>query len=84
MDLDAYGHYERYGSHTDANGRALSARTAKPLEHLTDAERSVYESLVDPAWTRTRRIEQERIPLAHALAEVTTLTGTPTSQRSRP
>jgi len=63
MDLGAY---ERYGSPTDAAGRPLKPREEKPLIHLTGAERAVYTRLVDPAWSRVRRIEQERIPLNHA------------------
>jgi Uncharacterized protein conserved in bacteria C-term(DUF2220) len=30
---------------------------------LTPSERDLYQLLTDPAWTRVRRIEQERIPL---------------------
>jgi hypothetical protein len=60
MDLDTF---ERYGNPTDANGKPIPPRTPRALVHLTDAERAVYGWLVDPAWTRVRRIEQERIPL---------------------
>lgn len=66
MDMDAYTTFERYGSTTDAAGKPLAAVAARALVHLTHAERQVYERLVDPAWTRVRRIEQERIPLSHA------------------
>jgi hypothetical protein len=73
MDVAAYEQYERYGSHTDATGKALKANQAKALQHLTGAEQQLYQRLVNPAWTRVRRIEQERIPLSHASAEVHTL-----------
>jgi hypothetical protein len=69
MDCDAYARYERYGSWTDERGE-VPCTPRRPLTALTDAERAVYEALTDPAWTRVRRIEQERIPLAHALAAV--------------
>jgi hypothetical protein len=68
MNSSAYERYERYGSQTDAAGRSLEPATSKPLVHLTDEERAVYDRLVDPTWARVRRIEQERIPLAHAAA----------------
>jgi hypothetical protein len=67
MDVDAYQTWERYGTNSDPKGRLLTARPARPLPHLTDGEAALYQSLVDPAWTRFRRIEQERIPLAAAL-----------------
>jgi hypothetical protein len=68
MDEDAYEVFERYGTDSEADGRRLAARPLKLLAHLTPDEHRVYARLVDPAWSGTRRIEQERIPLAHALA----------------
>lgn len=74
MDLEVYGQYEQYGSPTDAAGRALQPAAPKALPHLTEAERAVYDRLVDPAWTRVRRIEQERIPLDRASNGLSALT----------
>jgi hypothetical protein len=67
MDLDTYTAYERYGAWTDDRGQPLPCLPRKDLPRLTPAERQVYETLTDPTWDRTRRIEQERIPLAIAL-----------------
>lgn len=75
MDLGAYEQYERYGSPTDAAGTPLKPVASKPLVHLTEAERAVYDRLVDPTWTRVRRIEQERIPLVHAADALGAVTG---------
>lgn len=63
MDLIAFETYERFGTTTDARGNALRASQRKDLVHLTKHERELYELLTDPAWTRVRRVEQERIPL---------------------
>ena len=52
------------------NGNPSRPAPRKPLPHLTDAERAVYDRLTDPDWTGHRRIEQERIPLTLALAEL--------------
>lgn len=67
MDPATYERYERYGSPTDPAGQPVKARNAKALVHLTAPERALYDLLVDPDWLRMRRIEQERIPLQHAL-----------------
>lgn len=63
MDQTTYERYEKYGSSTDAQGRPLKHVARKPLLHLTAIERTLYEHLTDPNWTRYLRIEQERIPL---------------------
>lgn len=68
MDLTTYVAYERYGTNTDRNGAPLKPGTPKCLSHLTDAERAVYETLLDAAHAGHRRVEQERIPLNEALA----------------
>jgi hypothetical protein len=67
MDCDTYTAYERYGSWTDDRGDPIACSSRKDLPFLTPAERHVYDALTDPAWRRTRRIEQERIPLNVAL-----------------
>lgn len=67
MDQAAYTAYERYGAWTDDRGNPITCSPRKDLPFLTPAERQVYDALTDPAWNRTRRIEQERIPLSVAL-----------------
>lgn len=70
MDLDAYQTYERFGSATDVRGNPLTVSVRKNLLRLTGLERALYEQLTDPDSARVRRVEQERIPLAVALAAV--------------
>jgi hypothetical protein len=43
---------------------------ARPVPHLTDAERALYGQLIAPDCARHRRVEQERIPLDVALDRV--------------
>ena len=70
MDLDAYERYRRWGSGHDRNGVPLAAREARPVPHLEGGELDLYRRLSDHAWTGPRRVEQERIPLAEAVAEL--------------
>lgn len=67
MDMQTYEQWERYGTNDDVKGQPIRARGAKPLPHLTLAERELYECLTAPHWPLHRRVEQERIPLAVAL-----------------
>jgi hypothetical protein len=67
MDPATYETYEAHGTNTDKNGVPLKAGTPKPLPHLTDTERAVYETLLHADNPGHRRIEQERIPLNEAL-----------------
>ena len=82
MDPSAYQRWERFGATVDPHGRPLEADARHPVPHLTDDERRLYDSLTDPAWPGVRRIEQERIPLALALAEVERLAVSGTEPRS--
>ncbi|GAA1605133.1 DUF2220 family protein [Kribbella sancticallisti] len=66
MDGDAYETWERYGTNTDPKGRPLGPRPPRLVPTLTDTERGLYHDLCSPGWTRHRRVEQERIPLAVA------------------
>ncbi|GII95113.1 Wadjet anti-phage system protein JetD domain-containing protein [Sinosporangium siamense] len=66
MDQATYDAYEPFGTNTDRNGKPLQPGVPKPLPHLTDAERAVYQRLLDPALRGHRRIEQERVPLSVA------------------
>ena len=70
MDPLAYETWERYGTNLDVRGRPLEARAPRPVPHLTASESELYHQLISPTWTRHRRIEQERIPLAVAVQEV--------------
>jgi hypothetical protein len=70
MDLTTYERYEQFGTSTDAHGNPLKPLARRPLLRLTDSEQQLYECLTDPAWTRYRRVEQERIPLSVAAAAV--------------
>jgi hypothetical protein len=68
MDLETFERYERYGTSLDRHGNALGPGARRDLPHLDAAERTMYHALTDPGWNRHWRIEQERIPLADALA----------------
>ena len=70
MNQHTYDTYEPFGTSTDRNGKPLLPGVPKPLLHLTDAERAVYQRLLDPALQGHRRIEQERVPLSVASAAV--------------
>ena len=70
MDRASFDRWERYGTNVDKRGLPLTAREPRPVIHLSDDERTLYLDLVHPSWSRVRRIEQERIPLAVARAMV--------------
>ena len=68
MDRVTFERYEQYGTSLDRRGNLLGPGTRRDLPHLDAAEHAMYHALTDPAWKTHRRIEQERIPLADALA----------------
>jgi hypothetical protein len=68
MDMATFERYEQFATSLDRNGTLLGPGNRRSLPHLTIDERAVYEALSDAAWQRHRRLEQERIPLAYALA----------------
>jgi hypothetical protein len=70
MDIATYDTYERFGTFTDAKGLELGCKPRRELPKLACDELELYQRLTDPRWSRTRRIEQERIPLAVALSAV--------------
>jgi hypothetical protein len=74
MDLAAYKRWECFGTNEDKYGKPLTAREPRPLPYLTEAETTLYQSLTSTSWQRHRRVEQERIPLAVAVAQVRKLT----------
>lgn len=68
-DVATYERYRRYGTNADKNGRRISMHTPRPVPYLTTAELELYE-LLSSGRAPQLRIEQERIPLPVALAEV--------------
>ncbi len=70
MDVPTYDVYAEFGTDYDVKGRLIKVSARRDLKQLTDVERDLYDRLTDPAWTGYRRVEQERIPLAVALAAV--------------
>jgi hypothetical protein len=73
MDMATFERYERYGTNLDRRGKPLGPGIRRELTYLHAAEQTMYNALTDPMWKRYRRIEQERIPLAEALAALRTL-----------
>lgn len=84
MDPVTYDAWERFGTDVDKDGKSLGPRPPRPVPHLTEDERALYQQLISPSWTRHRRIEQERIPLSVALAEVQRGLGLPSGGRQLP
>jgi hypothetical protein len=71
MDYATYTAYEKYGAWTDDRGRPIPCARRRNLTELTAEERRLYLRITDPAWTRVRRVGQERIPLDVAAAHLT-------------
>ncbi len=67
MDMTTFEQYEQFGTSLDRRGTPLGPGRRRDVPHLTADERAMYHALTDPAWTRHRRLEQERIPLTDAL-----------------
>lgn len=70
MDITSYERWEQFGVDHDHTGKALGPREPRETSLLEPGERELYLALCSPEWTRHRRIEQERIPLDQAAAEV--------------
>ncbi len=75
MDSVTYEEFELFGTNHDQNGRDLVVGAPRVVDRLRADELAVYQRLLDPKHTGHRRIEQERIPLATALAEVERVVG---------
>lgn len=67
MDMPTFETYEQFGTNLDRRGDPIGSGNRRDLSHLTEPERTMYDALTDPSWTRHRRLEQERIPLDDAL-----------------
>lgn len=70
MDVASYERWERYGVDHDHHGQPIGPREPRDVSLLESEERDLYLALCSAEWTRHRRIEQERIPLADAAAVV--------------
>ncbi len=83
MDPAAFERYEAFGTDVDKTGRKIAAKEPLDVPGLRERERELYLRLVDPAWHGPRRIEQERIPLADALAALLELRAAHSGKRER-
>lgn len=72
MDTDAYATYARFGTNTDPKGRALKAGPAREVTRLRDGELKLYR-LLTSGQAPVLRVEQERIPLRTAAAELASI-----------
>ena len=70
MDMATFELYEHFGTSLDRRGAPLGPSARRKLPHLSADERTIYNAHTDSAWTRHRRLEQERIPLTDALRAV--------------
>jgi hypothetical protein len=70
MDRPTYEQFEDFGTNVDERGVLLKPRKRQALPHLSAPERVMYLNVTDPNWTRHRRLEQERIPLATGVEQV--------------
>ncbi|TFD12876.1 hypothetical protein E3T35_06200 [Cryobacterium sp. TMT1-2-2] len=70
MDTASFDRWERYSTNVDKSGAILTWRDPRAVPHIIGDELRLYLDLVHTAWSRNRRIEQERIPLMVAHATV--------------
>lgn len=70
MDVEAFDRYERFGTRMAAGKRSLRQHARIETPWLEPGEQRLYDRLCDNAWQGALRIEQERIPLDAALAEL--------------
>lgn len=76
MDVEAFGHYECYGTRMAAGKRGLDEHVQVEAPLLTAGEQALYDRLCDRSWQGALRIEQERIPLQAARDELLRKLGT--------
>lgn len=72
MDAADLHRYAEHGVDHDRAGRPLKPSPAL-LPHLTEAETTAYNTIATAGRTPFRRIEQEAIPLAHAVTRLQVL-----------
>lgn len=70
MDVATYDRYAEFGTSLDKHGSSIVPGRRRDLAHLTAPERELYLRLTDPDFDGHRRLEQERIPLSHALTSL--------------
>ncbi len=70
MDQGTYARFMRFGARLDARSRMIGAREPimRTTMRLNDDEYALYRTLCEPGEQGVPRIEQERIPIAHAVA----------------
>lgn len=76
MDLATVTAYRQFASALDVKSQPLCRSLPRVLPHLTDSEQAAYQAITDPNGGWPIRIEQERIPLAEALAALRTAAST--------
>ena len=70
MDMGAFERYERFGTRMASGKRNLDEHARVDTPWLRAEEQRLYDQLCDSSWDGALRIEQERIPLDVALAEL--------------
>lgn len=68
-DVETYGRYQRYGTTHDRNGKPVKLHPPRVVPWLTEAETALY-ALLSSGTAPVPRVEQERIPLDVAEAEL--------------
>ncbi len=72
MDTAAYDRWAKFGTDVDKHGKPLTGKDpTADTANLTPGEAALYHRLCDRRFTGHRRVEQERIPFAEALAQIT-------------
>ncbi|GLI01322.1 Wadjet anti-phage system protein JetD domain-containing protein [Phytohabitans aurantiacus] len=69
MEATDLHRYSEHGVNHDKAGRPIKP-SREPLPHLTEAETTAYNTIATAGPTPFRRIEQEAIPLAHAVTRL--------------
>lgn len=70
MDMDSYVRYQRFGTEYTQQGGKVATRKVGAALGLRSEERELYEALCTGEGVGYLRIEQERIPIADAVAEL--------------
>ncbi|WP_051714072.1 Wadjet anti-phage system protein JetD domain-containing protein [Nocardia rhamnosiphila] len=75
MDATDLHNHAHHGVNHDKTGRPIQP-SSTDFAHLTPGEAAAYDAIATAGPALFRRIEQERIPLLHAAAQLQSLTGT--------